>query len=250
MTGYQEILTDPSYDGQIVCMTYPEIGNVGVNPEDVESFKPFVQGFVVKEYWDMPSNWRARKTLDEYMARARHRRHSGDRHAGAGAPHPRHRRAAGRARDRGASTQRALVEEAKARPSLEGQDLATRVSTPRALPLARGARGSSKPDTATRGAQTGPLVAAFDFGIKLNILRNLAALGLPGRGRAGEHARPKTFARSNPTASSSPTAPVIPMRCRGAIPVVAELDRQATRSSASASAIRFSGSRSGARPTS
>jgi len=50
MTGYQEILTDPSYRGQLVCMTYTEIGNVGVNPEDVESRRPFVEGFIVKEY--------------------------------------------------------------------------------------------------------------------------------------------------------------------------------------------------------
>src|SRR6185295_5746071 len=67
MTGYQEILTDPSYDGQIVAMTYPEIGNIGVNPEDVESFRPWVRGFVVKEYWDAPSNWRARMSLGDYM---------------------------------------------------------------------------------------------------------------------------------------------------------------------------------------
>src|SRR5439155_6105711 len=57
MTGYQEILTDPSYDGQLVMMTYPQIGNVGVNPEDVESKKPFVKGFIVKEYTPTPSNW-------------------------------------------------------------------------------------------------------------------------------------------------------------------------------------------------
>ena len=59
MTGYQEILTDTSYEGQIVAMTYPEIGNVGVNPDDVESRKPFVKGFIVKEYTPLPSNWRA-----------------------------------------------------------------------------------------------------------------------------------------------------------------------------------------------
>src|SRR6185295_6174472 len=52
MTGYQEILTDPSYRGQLVAMTYPEIGNVGVNLEDVESRRPFVEGFIVKEYWE------------------------------------------------------------------------------------------------------------------------------------------------------------------------------------------------------
>ncbi|HEY3168029.1 MAG TPA: carbamoyl-phosphate synthase domain-containing protein, partial [Candidatus Binatia bacterium] len=66
MTGYQEILTDPSYDGQLVAMTYPEIGNVGVNPEDIESRKPFVKGFIVKDYTARPSNWRAAKSLHEY----------------------------------------------------------------------------------------------------------------------------------------------------------------------------------------
>ena len=67
MTGYQEILTDPSYEGQLVAMTYPEIGNVGVNPEDVESRKPFVNGFIVKNYTAQPSNWRAAQSLHEYM---------------------------------------------------------------------------------------------------------------------------------------------------------------------------------------
>src|ERR1043166_2484563 len=67
MTGYQEILTDPSYQGQLVAMTYPEIGNVGVNLEDVESRRPYVGGFIVKEYWERPSNWRAQRTLAEYL---------------------------------------------------------------------------------------------------------------------------------------------------------------------------------------
>ncbi len=67
MSGYQEILTDPSYKGQIVTMTYPLIGNYGVNPEDVESHRPFVEGFVVKEGSVLPSNWRARKSLEEYL---------------------------------------------------------------------------------------------------------------------------------------------------------------------------------------
>ena len=58
MTGYQEILTDPSYKGQIVTMTYPLIGNYGVNPEDIESRRPFVEGFIVREYSSIPSNWR------------------------------------------------------------------------------------------------------------------------------------------------------------------------------------------------
>jgi len=67
MAGYQEILTDPSYKGQIVTMTYPLIGNYGVNPEDIESRKPFVEGFVVKECSHIASNWRSQKSLNEYL---------------------------------------------------------------------------------------------------------------------------------------------------------------------------------------
>jgi len=67
MTGYQEILTDPSYKGQIVTMTYPLIGNYGVNKEDVESFRPFTEGFVVKEYSKIASNWRSQQSLGEYL---------------------------------------------------------------------------------------------------------------------------------------------------------------------------------------
>src|SRR5947208_3033437 len=69
MTGYQEILTDPSYEGQLVAMTYPEIGNVGVNREDVESRRPYVGGFVVREYREAPSSWRAEESLGAYLAR-------------------------------------------------------------------------------------------------------------------------------------------------------------------------------------
>jgi len=67
MTGYQEILTDPSYRGQIITMTYPLIGNYGINPEDVESFRPFAEGLVVRECCKNPSNWRSRKTLSAYL---------------------------------------------------------------------------------------------------------------------------------------------------------------------------------------
>src|SRR5215475_11582594 len=69
MTGYQEILTDPSYAGQIVTMTYPEIGNYGVNEEDVESRRPFVEGFVVREISQISSNWRSSMSLDECLKR-------------------------------------------------------------------------------------------------------------------------------------------------------------------------------------
>src|SRR5689334_17400117 len=67
MSGYQEVLTDPSYAGQIVCMTYPLIGNYGVNDADVESRRPWVEGFVVREASRIRSNWRATKSLDEYL---------------------------------------------------------------------------------------------------------------------------------------------------------------------------------------
>ena len=69
MTGYQEILTDPSYRGQIVTMTYTEMGNYGVNREDVESKRPHVAGFVIKELSPIASNWRADMTLAEYLER-------------------------------------------------------------------------------------------------------------------------------------------------------------------------------------
>lgn len=69
MTGYQEVLTDPSYCGQIVTMTYPLIGNYGVNVEDIESAKPQVKGFVVREMCKTPSNWRSLETLSEYLDR-------------------------------------------------------------------------------------------------------------------------------------------------------------------------------------
>ncbi|HNG94715.1 MAG TPA: carbamoyl-phosphate synthase domain-containing protein, partial [Acidobacteriota bacterium] len=69
MTGYQELLTDPSYAGQLVVMTYPHIGNYGINREDMESRRPFLQALIVKELSPVVSNWRATETLDEYLRR-------------------------------------------------------------------------------------------------------------------------------------------------------------------------------------
>src|SRR5215471_14699274 len=71
MTGYQEILTDPSYAGQIVTMTYPLIGNTGINPEDVESRKPFLEAFIVRHMSPIASNWRTTESLDDYLAKHR-----------------------------------------------------------------------------------------------------------------------------------------------------------------------------------
>jgi carbamoyl-phosphate synthase small subunit len=67
MTGYQEVLTDPSYSGQIVTMTCPEIGNYGVSPEDVESRRPHVAGFIIRDESPISSNWRAAGTLRSYL---------------------------------------------------------------------------------------------------------------------------------------------------------------------------------------
>src|SRR5438552_5589728 len=69
MTGYQEVLTDPSYKGQIVAMTYPLIGNYGINADDCESGKPQVEGFIVRELTRIPSNFRSQESLDDYLRR-------------------------------------------------------------------------------------------------------------------------------------------------------------------------------------
>lgn len=69
LTGYQEVLTDPSYKGQIVTMTCTHIGNTGINDQDPESSRPHVSGFIVREMCDLPSNWRSQESLSEYLAR-------------------------------------------------------------------------------------------------------------------------------------------------------------------------------------
>ena len=176
MTGYQEILTDPSYDGQIVIMTYPEIGNVGVNCDDVEATRPYVQGFVVKEYWDRPSNYRAETTLAAYMKQ----------HGIIGIQEIDTRALVRHIRDHGAQQailatgdvdEAALVAEAAARPSLVGQDLASRVTTPTYYRWNGSTWTLDKRYSPAEDRGDAPLVAAFDYGLKLNIARCLAAHG-------------------------------------------------------------------------
>ena len=174
MTGYQEILTDPSYRGQMVCMTYPLIGNYGISPEDVESHRPWVNGFIVKEMCGYPSNWRGRMRLEDYL-----------REHGIVAIQGIDTRALTRhLRDHGAqegiiSTVEAdadrLVERARALPGLVGRDLVTEVSVAEPHGWDQGtwdlARGyTTPPEPRFR-------VVAFDSGIKQNILRQLASLG-------------------------------------------------------------------------
>ena len=191
MTGYQEILTDPSYEGQMVAMTYPEIGNVGVNPEDVESRKPYVKGFIVKEYCSLPSNWRATQPLDEYMRE----------HAIVGIEGIDTRSLVRHLRDHGsqeavistrADNPDELILKAKASPGLIGRDLVKEVSCQEPYEWAEGRweirtgyrKKRETDETKKRRKPKAPsldsprfFVVAYDYGIKLNILRNLAESG-------------------------------------------------------------------------
>ena len=182
LTGYQEILTDPSYKGQIVTMTYPEIGNVGVNAEDVESRQPFVEGFVVKEYWERPSNWRAQKSLAAYMRE----------HDIVGIQGIDTRALVRRIRDGGAqqgaiSTRgldaKRLVEKAQAAPDLVGRDLVKEVTCHEPYDWSQGywelESGYRQQGAGQKGRAPEPRfsVVAYDFGVKFNILRHLVEAG-------------------------------------------------------------------------
>jgi len=178
LTGYQEIASDPSYAGQIVAMTYPQIGNVGVNPEDEESRRPFLEGFVVKELHEA-SNWRAHEGLDEWLRRA----------GVPGIAELDTRALVRRIRDGGAQVgvlstdpaeqdEAALVERARTEPGLDGRDLAAAVSCDEAYGWAEG-RWAGIEGQVPRPGVPGPprKVVAYDFGIKRNILRRLVEQG-------------------------------------------------------------------------
>ncbi len=175
LSGYQEILTDPSYRGEIVTMTYPLIGNYGINREDVESSKPHLSGFIVKESCDTPSNWRSEMSLDVYLKENNIIGLSGiDTRALV-----RH------IRDKGAQTgvlstidlnEESLIAKAQAAPSIVGQDLVREVTCEKAYDwneevwdLADGYKQAQGPAKYK--------VVAYDFGIKRNILRNLVSQG-------------------------------------------------------------------------
>ena len=163
MTGYQEVLTDPSYAGQIVCMTYPLIGNYGVNYRDEESSRPWVEGFVVREASRMASSWRAEETLDAYLKRwnivaldgidtralVRHIRDKGA------------MRACISTVDIDADS---VIEKARQSPSMENRELASAVTT------------REKYEVPAQGQERFHVVC-YDFGVKRNSLRELANLG-------------------------------------------------------------------------
>jgi carbamoyl-phosphate synthase small subunit len=198
MTGYQEILTDPSYKGQIVCMTYPLIGNYGINPEDIESQRPFVEGFIVKEGSPYPSNWRKSKTLEAYLQEW----------GIVGIQGIDTRALTKHIRDRGAmegvistvdSSPQSLVEKARSSPGLIGRDLVKEVTCSESFQWwqgewrwGQGYCDDRVPTTDDRehkrvqldlfGERTSVVgqrfqVVAIDCGIKYNILRQLRSTG-------------------------------------------------------------------------
>jgi len=179
MTGYQEILTDPSYKGQIVTMTYPLMGNYGVNPEDLESRGVQVEGFLVKEYHPYPSNWRSRGNLADYLKAA----------GRLGVEGLDTRAITKRLREVGAmrgiiSTldldPASLVRRARELPSMEGQDLVPLVTC--ALPYwwpDFPTADCEPPELATLWSQkSGKKVVLYDYGVKFNIIRSLKDRGL------------------------------------------------------------------------
>jgi carbamoyl-phosphate synthase small subunit len=199
MTGYQEILTDPSYKGQIVTMTYPLIGNYGVNQADVESWQPHVAGFVVRELSPVVSSWRAESSLADYL----------EKNGIPGLEGVDTRALTKKLRVRGAlngfiSTEDISPEEAVARarqwPGLEGVDYVKKVTHAKSFLWDEG-DGQSRSFALPRGSANTPgntdlppadvPIVAFDYGMKYNILRRLRQHGfqtrvLPATATAGE----------------------------------------------------------------
>ncbi len=177
ITGYQEILTDPSYKGQIVVMTYPMIGNYGVNEVDVESAHPQVEAFIVKEYSSLYSNFRAKSSLQDYLKKFKI----------PGLEGIDTRALVRHIRDKGAmpgivsTTEmdvRKLRKKVRELPSMDGQDLVKTVTCKTSYQWKEGTYDEdlSKPK-AGAAKKGGFRVVAYDFGIKRNILRNLVDSG-------------------------------------------------------------------------
>lgn len=176
ITGYQEIFTDPSYSGQIVVLTNPQIGNYGANQADSEAAKPYIEGLVVREFSPIASNWRSEEAANQFLeengipiaaeidtrALVRHLRTRGVmRGVLAGA----------------SGDPQALVERARLIPSMTGLDLATRVSTKAPYDWNKPVEECSPSEAVGRAADPCCHVVAYDFGIKHNILRRLVQVG-------------------------------------------------------------------------
>jgi len=176
ITGYQEIFTDPSYAGQIVVLTNPQIGNYGANEADDEAQRPYIEGLIVREFSSIASNWRSEESAGEFLsengipvaaeidtrALVRHLRTRGVMR-GILAP------AGGDAKE--------LVEQARQSPSMAGLDLATRVSTAASYQWNEAVEKCSPSEPVGERAEPWCHVVAYDYGIKRNILRRLVHVG-------------------------------------------------------------------------
>ncbi len=177
MTGYQEVLTDPSYCGQIVIFTYPEIGNTGVNPEDEESDHPHVKGIIVRNICHRPSNWRATQSLPKYL----------EQHTIPGIYGIDTRALTRKIRSVGAmngaiSTEildpEELLRRVKAAPSMAGLNLVKEVTTKKVYEWSQTTESEWEfGDLATQDGEPNLTVVAIDFGVKRNILKRLASHG-------------------------------------------------------------------------
>jgi carbamoyl-phosphate synthase small subunit len=176
MTGYQEVLTDPSYCGQIVVFTYPELGNTGVNPEDEESGHPHVRGAIARNICHKPSNWRSTQSLTDYLKQHQIPGIYGiDTRA-----LTRKIRMVG-AMNGGISTtldEAELLEQVQAAPSMKGLNLVKEVTTPTVYEWSEPTNEvwEFNPDSVNKNGATFTVVA-LDFGVKRNILRRLASYG-------------------------------------------------------------------------
>jgi carbamoyl-phosphate synthase small subunit len=176
LTGYQEVFTDPSYSGQIVILTNPQIGNYGTSADDNEAARPHIEGLVVREFSHIASNWRSDAEANAFLDRAgipviseldtralvRHLRSRGVMRGVLSASEP----------DAGK-----LVEKARSIPTMVGLDLASRVTTPERYEWSEPVEPCSPSEVIARRAEPKFHVVAYDFGIKRNILRRLCHVG-------------------------------------------------------------------------
>ena len=175
LTGYQEIFTDPSYSGQIVVLTNPQIGNYGASKADNEAVRPFIEGLAVREFSPLSSNWRADETADHFLGRQGVPIISGI-DTRALVLHLRSRGVMRGVLSTISTDRDELVKKAKASPSMAGLDLATIVSTKERYNWNEPLTGCSPSETFNNRDRKYHVVA-YDFGIKRNILRRLAHSG-------------------------------------------------------------------------
>jgi len=175
LTGYEEVVTDPSYRGQIVVMTAPEIGNTGWNVEDLESARPWLSGFVVRELSPVVSNWRSQSTLDEVLQKA----------GVPGIEGVDTRMLTQKLRDQGAMrglitsdgrlSDAAILDYVRKTPGLEGRDLVREVTSPKSFAWEEPSWRHAQDPSLERARDKH--VVAYDFGMKRNILRMLVDAG-------------------------------------------------------------------------